>query len=525
MIDLRKRLRYDFYIKTKKEGEIEMTQRESGILMHISSLPGQFGIGSFGKEAYDFVDFLVETKQTYWQILPLTTTSYGDSPYQSFSAIAGNTHFIDFTFLAESGYLAAEDFQGISFGNNPEEVDYALIYESRRPILEKAVQGFLASLEGKTLLETFVSENAWVSDFSEFMAIKEYFGNKALQEWDDKSIVQRDTVALTSYREKLADDILYHKVTQYFFYSQWLDLKAYANDNGIQIIGDMPIYVSADSVEAWTMPELFKLDDERKPLTIAGVPADEFSDTGQLWGNPIYNWELHEKTGYAWWIYRIQESFKLYDKLRIDHFKGFSDFWEIPGGDDTALNGRWSEGPGYRLFEAVKNELGELPIIAENLGYIDAKAEKLLEDTAFPGMKIMEFGFYDVEGQSIDIPHNYTPDTVAYTGTHDNEVVNGWYDNLNSEQQDFLNAYIHRSQDEKISEAMLRSLYASVSHIAIATMQDLLDKDESSRMNTPNTLGGNWQWRMLADDLTQDKKDFLTKITELYARANTSLQH
>ncbi|WP_438838166.1 4-alpha-glucanotransferase [Streptococcus pluranimalium] len=500
-----------------------MSQRESGILMHISSLPGQFGIGSFGKEAYDFVDFLVETKQTYWQILPLTTTSYGDSPYQSFSAIAGNTHFIDLAYLAESGYLSSDDYQGISFGDNQEEVDYALIYKRRRPILEKAVKGFLSSTEGLSLLETFESENRWVSDFADFMAIKEHFGSKALQEWEDKAIVQRDKLALESYREKLSDVILYHKVTQYFFYSQWLDLKTYANENGIQIIGDMPIYVSADSVEAWTMPELFKLDAERRPLFIAGVPADEFSDTGQLWGNPIYNWDFHEETGYAWWVYRIKESFKIYDKLRIDHFKGFSDFWEIPGGDDTAINGHWSEGPGYKLFEAVKNELGELPIIAENLGYIDEKAEKLLAETAYPGMKIMEFGFYDIEGQSIDIPHNYTPDTVAYTGTHDNEVVNGWYANLSEEQQAFLNAYIHRSQDEKLTEAMLRSLYASVSHITIATMQDLLDKDETSRMNTPNTLGGNWQWRMLEEDLTQDKKDFLTSITELYARANTSL--
>ncbi|MDY5974690.1 4-alpha-glucanotransferase [Streptococcus hyovaginalis] len=500
-----------------------MTQRESGVLMHISSLPGDFGIGSFGKEAYDFVDFLVDTRQTYWQILPLTTTSYGDSPYQSFSAIAGNTHFIDFAFLAEAGYLSPADYASINFGSNPEVVDYALIYDQRRPILEKAVKGFLASVEGQSLLKTFETANGWLTDFADFMAIKEHFGNKALQEWDDKKIVQRDEDTLLAYREKLADKILYHKVTQYFFYSQWLDLKNYANQNGIQIIGDMPIYVSADSVETWTMSELFKLDDNRQPITIAGVPADEFSDTGQLWGNPIYNWDLHQETGFAWWIYRIQESFKLYDKLRIDHFKGFSDFWEIPGGDDTAINGHWSEGPGYKLFEAVKNELGELPIIAENLGYIDEKAEKLLEDTAFPGMKIMEFGFYDVEGQSIDIPHNYTPDTVAYTGTHDNEVVNGWYDNLTSEQQDYLNAYIHRGKDEKITEAMLRSLYASVSHIAIATMQDLLDKDANSRMNTPNTLGGNWEWRMLSEDLTAEKKAFLTKITELYARANQTV--
>lgn len=500
-----------------------MTRRESGILMHISSLPGPFGIGTFGKEAYAFVDFLVETKQTYWQILPLTTTSFGDSPYQSFSAVAGNTHFIDFSLLEEQGYLSLEDYQPVSFGSDLESVDYALLYERRRPILEKAVKGFLATPKASALLASFEQENSWVNDFADFMAIKEHFGNKALQEWDDKAIVQREEKALNAYREQLADTILYHKVAQYFFYTQWLDLKRYANDRNIQIIGDMPIYVSADSVEVWTIPELFKLDANRKPLVVAGVPADEFSADGQLWGNPIYNWDWHKKTNYAWWVYRIKESFKCYDKLRIDHFKGFSDFWEIPGGDDTAINGHWSEGPGYQLFATVKEELGELPIIAENLGYIDEKAEQLLADTAFPGMKIMEFGFYDLEGQSIDIPHNYTADTVAYTGTHDNEVVNGWYHNLDKEQQAFLNAYIHRGPDEKITEAMLRSLYASVSGIAIATMQDLLDKDEHSRMNTPNTLGNNWQWRMLKEELTQDKKDFLTGITELYARTNSAL--
>lgn len=500
-----------------------MTKRESGILMHISSLPGPFGIGTFGKEAYDFVDFLVETKQTYWQILPLTTTSFGDSPYQSFSAIAGNTHFIDFNLLTEKGYLSLEDYQSVAFGDDLEVVDYALLYNRRRPILEKAVKGFLDSAEASYLLNTFEEANGWVRHFADFMAIKEHFGDKALQEWDDKAIVKREEEALKAYREQLADAILYHKVTQYFFFTQWLELKRYANNHGIKIIGDMPIYVSADSVEVWTMPELFKLDENRNPLVIAGVPADEFSDTGQLWGNPIYNWDWHEKTNYAWWVYRIKESFKYYDKLRIDHFKGFSDFWEIPGGDETAIHGHWSEGPGYQLFATVKEQLGELPIIAENLGYIDEKAEQLLADTAYPGMKIMEFGFYDVEGQSIDIPHNYTVDTVAYTGTHDNEVVNGWYHNLDKEQQDFLNAYIHRGSDEQITQAMLRSLYASVSGITIATMQDILDKDEHSRMNTPNTLGNNWQWRMLKEDLTQEKKDFLKNITELYARANSAL--
>ena len=283
----------------------------------------------------------------------------------------------------------------------------------------------------------------------------------------------------------------------------------------------MPIYVSADSVEVWTMPELFKVDAEKNPLCIAGVPADSFSDDGQLWGNPIYDWENHKKTNYAWWVYRIKEGIKLYDLLRIDHFKGFSDYWEIRGDYKTANDGSWQPGPGRALFDVVRDELGELPIIAENLGYIDAKAEQLLTDTAFPGMKILEFGFYDTEGKSIDAPHNCNKNSVAYNGTHDNEVVNGWYDNLTDEQKAFVDAYTHRHEGEPITQTMLRTLFATVSDIAIATMQDILDKPAESRMNIPNTVGGNWQWRMLKEDLTDERKAFLKDITALYCRKNT----
>lgn len=498
-----------------------MDKRASGVLMHITSLPGKLGVGTFGQEAYDFVDFLVETEQTYWQILPLTTTSYGDSPYQSFSAVAGNTHLIDFDLLVKENYLKKADFANVQFGDDPEKVDYELIFEARRPVLEKAVKGFLADKAAATKLATFEKEATWLDDFAEFMALKEHFGNKALQEWDDKAAIQRDAKALDAYRDQLGDAITYHKVTQYFFYQQWMALKAYANKNGIQIIGDMPIYVSADSVEVWTMPELFKLDANRQPTCIAGCPADDFSDDGQIWGNPIYDWKNHAKTNYAWWVYRIQEGIKLYDLLRIDHFKGFSDYWEIRGDYETANDGEWKAGPGYDLFAAVKDALGELPIIAENLGYIDEKAEKLLADTGFPGMKILEFGFYDTTGSSIDIPHNYIADTVAYAGTHDNEVINGWYENLTEEQQNYADAYIRRQKDEPITQALLRNLYATVSKTTITCMQDLLDKPADSRMNIPNTVGGNWQWRMLKEDLTAERKAFLKEITSLYARKNT----
>ena len=498
-----------------------MLTRSSGVLMHITSLPNAFGIGSFGQSAYDFVDFLVETKQTYWQILPLTTTSYGDSPYQSFSAIAGNTHLIDFDLLTQMGLLKESDYASVNFGDDPTSVDYERIFYARRPILETAVKNFLANQSLQADFNHFEKNNRlWLDDFAEFMAIKEHFGNQALQKWDDKKAVARDPKTLEKYRTMLADQIQYFKVTQYFFFKQWSELKHYANQKGIKIIGDMPIYVAADSVEVWTKPELFQLDKERNPLFVAGVPADQFSATGQLWGNPLYDWEEHKKQGYAWWIHRIEESFKIYDVLRIDHFKGFSDYWQVDGKADIAKYGSWQPGPGYDLFKAVKEQLGDLPIIAEDLGNIDDKARKLLADCNYPGMKILQFGFEDVSGKSLDSPHYCIPHSIVYTGTHDNDVTNGWYNGLTEQQQQYINDYTHRREDESICQAMIRQLFATVSNTAIATMQDVLDLPASSRMNVPSTIGGNWQWRMQQSDLTQDKKDFLAKMTTLYQRAN-----
>jgi len=498
-----------------------MLTRSSGVLMHITSLPNAFGIGSFGQSAYDFVDFLVETKQTYWQILPLTTTSYGDSPYQSFSAIAGNTHLIDFDLLTQMGLLKESDYASVNFGDDPTSVDYERIFYARRPILETAVKNFLANQSLQADFNHFEKNNRlWLDDFAEFMAIKEHFGNQALQKWDDKKAVARDPKTLEKYRTMLADQIQYFKVTQYFFFKQWSELKHYANQKGIKIIGDMPIYVAADSVEVWTKPELFQLDKERNPLFVAGVPADQFSATGQLWGNPLYDWEEHKKQGYAWWIHRIEESFKIYDVLRIDHFKGFSDYWQVDGKADIAKYGSWQPGPGYDLFKAVKAQLGDLPIIAEDLGNIDDKARKLLADCNYPGMKILQFGFEDVSGKSLDSPHYCIPHSIVYTGTHDNDVTNGWYNGLTEQQQQYINDYTHRREDESICQAMIRQLFATVSNTAIATMQDVLDLPASSRMNVPSTIGGNWQWRMQQSDLTQDKKDFLAKMTTLYQRAN-----
>ena len=493
-----------------------MTKRSSGVLMHITSLPGEFGIGTFGKSAYDFVDFLEETKQTYWQILPLTTTSYGDSPYQSFSAVAGNLNLIDFSLLKEDGLLEESDYVNVNFGENPEKVDYALLFEARRPILEKAVANTSKNNEVLAEIEKFEAENSsWLADYAEYMAIKESFGYKSFIHWDE-DIKKGEQAAREKYRTELQDSIRYYTVTQYFFFKQWLALKEYANEKGIKIIGDMPIYVSADSVEMWTMPELFKVDENNEPLYVAGCPADDFSPTGQLWGNPIYDWEKHKEQGFSWWIYRVQESFKIYDVLRIDHFKGFSDFWQIDKDAENAVNGTWEAGPGIELFQKIKEQLGDLPIVAENLGFIDAKAEKLLDDSGYPGMKILQFAFPGED--NLDRPHHYTQNSVAYTGTHDNDVVNGWYEKLSESERKLVSEYLNRRDDETITEAMIRGIYSSVSDYAIVTMQDLLDKDATSRMNVPSTVGGNWEWRMVAEDLTEERKEFLRNITVRYSR-------
>ena len=493
-----------------------MSKRSSGVLMHITSLPGQFGIGTFGKSACEFIDFLEETKQTYWQILPLTTTSYGDSPYQSFSAVAGNLNLIDFSLLKEDGLLEESDYANVNFGENPEKVDYALLFEERRPILEKAVANTSKNSEVLAEIEKFEAENSsWLADYAEYMAIKESFGYKSFIHWDE-DIKKGEETAREKYRTELQDSIRYYTVTQYFFFKQWLALKEYANEKGIKIIGDMPIYVSADSVEMWTMPELFKVDANNEPLYVAGCPADDFSPTGQLWGNPIYDWEKHKEQGFSWWIYRVQESFKIYDVLRIDHFKGFSDFWQIDKDAENAVNGTWEAGPGIELFQKIKEQLGDLPIVAENLGFIDAKAEKLLDDSGYPGMKILQFAFPGED--NLDRPHHYTQNSVAYTGTHDNDVVNGWYEKLSESEKELVSEYLNRRDDETITEAMIRGIYSSVSDYAIVTMQDLLDKDATSRMNVPSTVGGNWEWRMLAEDLTEERKEFLRNITVRYSR-------
>ena len=500
-----------------------MKKRQSGVLMHISSLPGKYGIGSFGQSAYDFVNFLVRTKQRYWQILPLGTTSYGDSPYQSFSAFAGNTYFIDFDILIEEGLLNEADVKGADFGDDPRKVDYAKIFDARRPIMEKAVARFLKA-DDLSDYESFVEENAaWLEVFAEYMAIKEHFDNLAWTEWPDEAIRRREPASLTSYREKLADKLTYHRVTQYLFFKQWLRLKAYANEHHIEIVGDMPIYVAADSADVWAQPHFFKTDAVGKPTCVAGCPPDEFSETGQLWGNPIYDWEAMDKDGYAWWIERLRESFKIYDIVRIDHFRGFESYWEVPADSDTSATGKWVKGPDYKLFAAVKEALGDLNIIAEDLGFMTDEVIELRERTGFPGMKILQFAF-NPDDESIDSPHLAPNNSVMYTGTHDNNTVLGWYkDEIDDATRQYMAQYTNRKEYETIPHAMLRTIFASVSFMAIATMQDLLELDSAARMNYPSTIGGNWTWRMTAEELNPIVEGELYSLTKTYRRMNTDL--
>ena len=500
-----------------------MKKRQSGVLMHISSLPGKYGIGSFGQSAYDFVDFLVRTKQRYWQILPLGTTSYGDSPYQSFSAFAGNTYFIDFDILIEEGLLNEADVKGADFGDDPRKVDYAKIFDARRPIMEKAVARFLKA-DDLSDYESFVEQNAaWLEVFAEYMAIKEHFDNLAWTEWPDEAIRRRDAASLASYREKLADKLTYHRVTQYLFFKQWLRLKAYANEHHIEIVGDMPIYVAADSADVWAQPHFFKTDAVGKPTCVAGCPPDEFSETGQLWGNPIYDWEAMDKDGYAWWIERLRESFKIYDIVRIDHFRGFESYWEVPADSETSASGKWVKGPDYKLFAAVKEALGDLNIIAEDLGFMTDEVIELRERTGFPGMKILQFAF-NPDDESIDSPHLAPNNSVMYTGTHDNNTVLGWYkDEIDDATREYMAQYTNRKEYETVPHAMLRTIFSSVSFMAIATMQDLLELDSAARMNYPSTIGGNWTWRMTAEELNPIVEGELYSLTKTYRRMNTDL--
>ncbi|MEG1002115.1 MAG: 4-alpha-glucanotransferase [Clostridium sp.] len=496
-----------------------MRKRSSGILMHISSLTTDFGIGSVGREAYEFVDFLVQSGQKYWQILPLGHTSYGDSPYQCFSAFAGNPNFIDFEILKKEGLLKEEDYKGKNFGSNEEEVDFGLLFSVRKEILKIAYENFKRRKNTKYINFKYSQfkedNNFWLEDYSAYMAIKESFKLVCWKDWD-KDIRNREEKALKKYKEELKDEIEYYNFIQYIFFKQWNELKEYANYKGIKIIGDIPIYVAEDSADMWSAPKMFKVDEKNNPKFVAGCPPDAFAVTGQLWGNPIYDWDAMEKDNYKWWVSRIRESFKIYDMVRIDHFRGFESYWEVPYGDKTAVNGTWVKGPGIKLFNAIKEDLGEVDIIAEDLGFMTDEVIKFRDETGFPGMKVLQFGFGGEN--STDLPHNYINNSVAYTGTHDNDTVLGWFLNIAEEEQLKAEAYLKLDEKEGVSFGCIRGIFSSVSFLSIATMQDLLEIGTEGRMNTPSTLGGNWGWRMAKGSLTKELSKKIYKLTKLYGR-------
>lgn len=491
--------------------------RSSGVIMHISSLPGKYGIGTFGKEAYKFGDFLKEAGQKYWQILPLGPTSFGDSPYQSFSAFAGNPYFIDFDLLREDGLLEKEDYESVNFGDNSEDVNYGIIFENKMKVLKKAYEN--SKTKNIENLEAFIEEESiWLDDYALYMAIKNDFGLKSWQTWDD-DIKLRKPKALDKYKEKLQDEINYWKFLQFEFFKQWTELKEYVNKLGIEIIGDMPIYVAEDSADVWANPEAFLIDKETlKPIKVAGCPPDIFSATGQLWGNPIYDWSYMEKDKYKWWIERIKQSFKIYDVLRIDHFKGFESYWAIPYGDKTAENGEWVKGPGIKVFNAIKEALGDVNIIAEDLGTLTEETIKLRNDTGYPGMKILTFAF-DSDHSNPFLPHNYDKNFIVYTGTHDNDTVKGWMEKT-AEKEHVKNAieYLKLTKEEGYTWGFIRGAWSSVADIAIAQMQDFLDLGNSARMNLPSSLGINWRWRMKDGACDKTLAEKMKKITKLYGR-------
>lgn len=498
-------------------------ERSSGVLLHISSLPNKYGIGSFGKAAYNFVDFLADTGQTYWQILPLTTTSFGDSPYSSYSAFAGNTNFISIDILIEEGFITKDDVVDADFGDNPAKVDYSKVEAERRPILEKAVENFVKK-GGQSTKEykKFISLNkSWLISFSQFMTVKENNGSTPWYEWPDK-FRHYDEKYIIKYGERHKEQINYHLITQFWFSKQWFELKEYANRKNILIIGDIPIYVARDSVEMWSTPHLFLVDKENNPTMVAGVPPDSFSDDGQYWGNPIYDWKYMEKTEFTWWAQRIKENLNLYDVVRIDHFRGFESYWAIPFGSETAAAGEWVEGPDVKLFDKIKQELGELNIIAEDLGFITEEVIELREQTGFPGMKILQHGFSGED--SLDLMHHYKQNTVAYVGTHDNSTALEWYlDDTTSTQRDQVDTYLNRRVGEHPADALNRGIASSPSRVAIYTMQDLLRLGSEARMNIPSTIGNNWDWRMTEDAITVDVKEKLLSWTKTYFRLNEVL--
>lgn len=491
--------------------------RSAGILLHPTSLPGPDGIGDLGPEAYRWVNFLAESGCSLWQILPLGPTGYGDSPYQCFSAFAGNPYLVSPALLLEDGLLSAADLADRP-DFPPERVDFGPVIQWKLTLLDRAYKRFKRSTsqKRKTAFDEFQAENAgWLPDFALFMAIKESQGGQSWDHWH-AALRQREPAALQAFSESNQDAIQRHIFRQFLFFRQWQALREYAHQKGIQIIGDVPIFVAYDSADAWANPDLFYFDDQGKPTVVAGVPPDYFSATGQLWGNPLYRWDYHRQTGYAWWIRRVEASLNLVDIIRLDHFRGFAAYWEVPYGDPTAENGKWVPGPGIGLFEAVRERLGSLPIIAEDLGEITPDVIAMRDQLGLPGMKILQFAFA-ADPEDLFLPHNYVRNCVAYTGTHDNDTSLGWYRSVPENERDLARRYLARS-GEDISWDFIRAVWSSISVFALAPLQDFLKLGTEARMNYPGRASGNWSWRYPAHVLDEPIKARIKETNFLYSR-------
>jgi len=494
-----------------------MSKRSSGILLHITSLPGSEGVGTLGEEAYRFVDFLAETKQKIWQILPLGPVGYGHSPYQCYSAFAGNALLIDLQRLVDDGWLNYTDIKArpkFSSGN----AEFSKVEQWKVPLLRKAFQKFQHDIYGSLYhdYQLFLKEhNWWLKDFALFMAAKSHFNNEAWTAWPDE-IKFRKPVGIHKMQEKLETEIDYWKFQQFYFFRQWYALKDYANSKGIQIFGDMPLYVSTDSVDVWTNPDIFILDKKLMPKEVGGVPPDYFSDDGQLWGNPVFNWKRLEARDFDWWLARLHFNLNLFDKVRIDHFRGLEAFWAVPASEKTAKNGKWKPAKGFQVLEKLQKQLGHPSLIAEDLGYITPEVEKLRTDFNLPGMKVLQFAFLS-DSSNENLPHNYESNFVAYTGTHDNDTTLGWLKSTKGEERSRAKKYLKGTSKKALRNAV-ESVWASVANTAVAPMQDILELGTNARMNMPGVANGNWDWRFQWKQLKNRQKEFLKTITEMYYR-------
>ncbi|MDJ1121786.1 4-alpha-glucanotransferase [Olsenella sp. YH-ols2217] len=496
-----------------------MTKRAAGVLLPVTSLPSSYGVGTMGAAAREFVDFLAAADQAYWQMLPVGPTSYGDSPYQSFSSYAGNPYLIDLDDLAAEGLLDAEDYQGIAWGAEPGRVDYGRLYRERTGVLAQAVNRLLLSEQADDFALWCEAEASWLDDYALFMALKDRHEGRPWWEWPCE-FQRRDPDALEAASEELACQVGFWKGVQFLFYSQWNDLRDYAHSRGIEIIGDMPIYVARDSADVWAHPQEFQLDETLTPTDVAGCPPDGFSATGQLWGNPLFDWDAMEENGYEWFVGRTAHMFRLFDVLRIDHFRGFDTYYAVPFGDDDACDGEWRQGPGMRLFHAIREQLGDQRIIAEDLGFLTDTVKQLLADSGYPGMKVLEFAFDSRDGGGRGYqPHNIPSHSVAYVGTHDNPTALGWFEEAELEDAAYAKAYLGLNEDEGYHWGMMRGIWASPADLAVVQAQDLLGLGSEGRMNVPSTLGGNWTWRLLPGQLDDELAAKVARCMDLYERA------